>query len=467
LTHYEPTVESLSQHTVPTWFRDAKLGIFVHWGLYSVPAWAQPRDLNEIVKDEGWEALFRNNTYAEWYLNSMQFEGSPTEQYHRETFGADTPYDKFSEQFNQEIQNWNPADWAKLFKNAGAQYVVLTSRHCESFALWDTEVAHPHKGLYKAERNLIGELTNAVRDANMRMGLYYCGGMDWTFEDDFVIRGIHDVLGKMPQSKVYNDYINAQWRELIDQYNPDIMWNDIGWPRDTDPKELMAYFYNNIPDGIINDRFAQSGSYQNNPNIGDGVISNPKPEHYDYRTPEYTSFNDIQTDVWETCRGIGHSFGYNRAEGEDHYLKPDKLIHLFVDIVSKNGNLLLNVGPAADGSLHPMQVDCLQKLGGWLQTNGEAIYGTRPWQRAEGKTTEGTDIRFTQKGGDLFAILLGTPTEHVTTIEDIETSPSSQIQLLGHDSPLTWTQSDSGLRIQLSQNLPPAPAHAFKITDIG
>jgi len=466
MTIFEATVESLKQHHVPTWFRDAKLGIFIHWGLYSVPAWAEPRDINKIVKDEGWESLFRNNSYAEWYLNSMHFKGSPTEEYHRKTYGADTPYEKFAEQFNLEAQKWNPTDWTTLFKNAGAQYVVLTSRHCESFALWDTEVEHPHKGLYRAERNLVGELTNAVRDAQMRMGLYYCGGMDWTFEDDSVIRDLPDVFGKMPQSKAYIDYINAQWRELIDKFNPDIMWNDIGWPRDSDPKELMAYFYNNTPDGIINDRFAQAGTHQN-PNIGDGVISNPLPEHYDYRTPEYTSFSDIQTDVWETCRGIGHSFGYNRAEGDDHYLKLDKLIHLFIDIVSKNGNLLLNIGPAADGSIHPIQVDRLQKLGEWLQINGEAIYCSRPWQRAEGKTTDGTDVRFTQKDGNLFAILLGTPKENEITIEDLEATPNTQVQLLGQDHPLKWAQSDNGLTIQVPQNYLHAPAHTIKITNIG
>jgi len=129
----------------------------------------------------------------------------------------------------------------------------------------------------------------------------------------------------------------------------------------------------------------------------------------DYTTPEYSKYDKITPKKWEACRGLGFSFGYNRAEGPEQVIAPDKLVALLVDIVSKNGNLLLDVGPEADGTIPPVQLSRLQALGSWLQQNGEAIYGTTPWARASGATADGTDIRFTRKGAVLYAILLGQP----------------------------------------------------------
>ncbi len=205
----------------------------------------------------------------------------------------------------------------------------------------------------------------------------------------------------------------------------------------------MADYYNAIPDGVIDDRFSVP--------------------HSDFTSPEYQNVAEIKTKKWEECRGLGRSFGYNRAEGEAETIAPDKLIYMLVDIVSKNGNLLLDVGPEADGTIPPVQMERLRALGAWLHQNGEAIYGTHPWKRAEGKTDEPMDIRFTQKSGNLYVTLLGKPNSSAITIKDISAVPSSEITLLGSSTPLKWAQQGSDLRVNLPATLPGNYAYVLKM----
>ena len=174
--HYEPTIESLDTHPLPAWYDDAKLGIFIHWGLYSVPAWAEPQDPKHITGGVG------NTPYAEWYYNSMRNPGSPTQKYHAEHYGADFNYYSFMPVFNKEIEKWDPEKMAAIFRDAGAKYVVLTSKHHEGFTLWPSEVPNPSQPGLHASRDLVGELSEAVRKDGMKMGLYYSGGYDWTFD---------------------------------------------------------------------------------------------------------------------------------------------------------------------------------------------------------------------------------------------------------------------------------------------
>ena len=162
---YEPNYESLKQHPVPEWFHDAKLGIFIHWGLFSVPAWAPPAgDLNEIIEREGPEAWFSKNPYAEWYMNSLRFQNGPTRQHHAETYGEDFAYDAFASMFNEAIAQWQPEPWAKLFAQIGARYVVLVTKHHDGFLLWPSDHPNPFKQGYQSTRDLVGELTSAVRE---------------------------------------------------------------------------------------------------------------------------------------------------------------------------------------------------------------------------------------------------------------------------------------------------------------
>jgi len=180
-----------------------------------------------------------------------------------------------------------------------------------------------------------------------------------------------------PQSEAYGKYADAHMRELIERYHPAVLWNDIDYPKSGHPLQIMAEYYNTVPDGVIDDRF--------------GV------KHSDFISPEYVTLDKISTTKWEECRGLGRSFGYNRAEGEAETIAPADLIYLLVDIVSKNGNLLLDVGPEADGTIPPVQMDRLLALGAWLQMNGDAIYGTHPWKRAAGETAEGIPVPFYRK----------------------------------------------------------------------
>lgn len=446
---YEPNKESISTHEMPKWFSDAKLGIFIHWGLYSVPAFALTgMDLIES-EERGVEEHFEDNPYAEWYLNTLRIPGSPTQKYHRETYGEDFNYDDFVPIFNEELKKWNPNKMAETFKQAGAKYVVLVTKHHDGFLLWPSEYPNPNKENYCASRDIVGELSEAVRKEGMKMGHYYSGVLDWSFTPEPITTARSFLRGST--SPEYIEYANNHWYELIDKYETMILWNDIGYPP-TDIYEIFAYFYNKRPDGLINDRWRIYSS------------STIKRIPSDFITPEYRLYKRIKKQKWETCRGIGNSFGYNKFETEKDYLSSEELIRMFVDIVSKNGNLLLNVGPMADGTIPEPQEKCLLGLGKWLEVNGEAIFGTRPWIRAESETTSEIKVRYTQKEDALYAIILAKPEENKITIKSLTASENTTIQLLGTEGSLEWTQQDDNLTIKVPEKPKEFPAYAFKIT---
>ena len=461
---FEPTIESVRQHQNPDWYLNAKLGIFVHWGLYSVPAWAPAGgDIGEVFQSGDTSQWFRHNSYAEWYLNTLKFDDGPTRAYHNRVYGADFAYDDFAADFNDAVAEWNANEMASLFSQANARYVVLTSKHHDGFLLWDSDIPCPRKPTYQTKRDLVGDLTNAVRDHDMRMGIYYSGGLDWSFNEARISQ-IPEVWSTIVQEPAFVEYSIAHWKELIGRYQPSLMWNDIGFPAAADLGELFAYYYNSVPEGVINDRFTQS---RDQTPVHGEPLTVPRGPHYDYITPEYATFDEIQTVKWECCRGIGHSFGFNREEGDEELLAEDELIHMFVDIVSKNGNLLLNVGPKADGSIPQNQADRLRALGRWLDVNGEAVFDTRPWQRANGKTSQGLDLRFTATDDAIFATLLGAPTESEIAIESLDLPGSAEINLLGRGDALQWRHDGGDIRLQLPADLPSAHAHSLKITGLG
>jgi alpha-L-fucosidase len=291
----------------------------------------------------------------------------------------------------------------------------------------------------------------------MRMGLYYSGGIDWTFNDT-VIRDISDLMRAVPQGSDYVAYADHHWRELIARYAPAVMWNDIAYPAAADLNALFAEYYRAVPEGVINDRFTQRFEF------GEGQIGGSR--HYDFRTPEYASFDETTPFKWEATRGIGFSFGYNQNEGPESYLSVEELVRSFVDIVSKNGNLLLNVGPMADGTIPDMQRERLEGLGAWLAVNGEAIHSSRPWVRAEGTANGELSVRYTQRGQALYAILLGTPSGAEVRLDGLRAEPGSAVHVLGRDAPLSWQQGDHGLSVTLPAPLPDAPAHTVKVTPL-
>jgi alpha-L-fucosidase len=450
---YIPEKSSLKQHQVPDWFQDAKFGIFIHWGLYSVPAFAITGiDLVESMK-RGIEEHFKNNPYAEWYLNSLRIKGSPTQKHHEQTYGKDFSYDDFVPIFNREIQNWNPEEMADVFKKIGAKYVVLGTKHHDGFLLWPSEHHNPNKENYHASRDIVGELTKAVRNRGLKMGFYYSGALDWSFNPNPIIDGKTFVTNG-PNEMEYTNYANNHWYELIDKYEPIDLWNDIGYPPNTNVYEIFAYFYNKVPEGVINDRWKQFHKSE---------FKHPTVRHWDFTTPEYEKMAKITNYKWESSRGIGNSYGYNKMENEKDYLTSEQLIYLLIDIVSKNGNLLLNVGPKADGSIPDLQKKAILGLGEWLDVNGEAIFKTRPWITAEGQSHEKIPIRFTQRDQNLYIFLLEKLKSYEITIQDFKVLKNSQLSILGYNGFLDWQQENNDLKISIPRDLKDSTAHVFKL----
>lgn len=480
--NYEGTWESVSQHPLPDWYDDAKLGVFLHWGLYSIPGWApQVPDIQEMLHNEGPAGMLRDNPYAEWYRNTMQIDGSPTQVHHRQTYGADFPYDGFIPAFNKGANAADLDAIADLCKSAGAKYVVLTTKHHEGYRLWPSKIPHPHKGDYNADRDIVGDMSAAVRSHGMRMGLYYSGGYDWPF-NDAVLRQAADAMLAVPATPEYLQYATAHVHELIDAYHPDVLWNDVAWPPGGNLADLFAFYYNEVPDGVINDRWVQPSGrrgfiedalahaagdlvqllWQHIPDE-DKKLTFPGANWYDFNTPEYAVFHDIQKKKWEATRGVGHSFGANRNERPQDIVTATELVRLLVDVVSKNGNLLIGVGPDENGSIVERQQAPLRGLGAWMSGNGAAIYGSRPWVVAESTTTEGTDVRLWQKDGEVYAALLDLPGTRTFGLRGIDGRSVDAAHLVGSRAKVGIGERDGLVQVTLPERVPVEAVHVLRL----
>lgn len=425
---------------LPAWFDDAKFGIFVHWTAAAVPAYA-PIDV-----PTNWFATMGESPYVEWYQNSLSVEGSSVQRHHKEHYG-DLPYDAFVEEFLGGIRGWDPDAWADLFASAGAQYVVLVTKHHDGVALWPSAYRNPFKHNWQSERDVVGELAAAVRARGMRFGTYYSGGLDWTF-GGLPMTDLRSLMAAIPQSQEYVDYANAHWLELVERYEPCVMWNDIGYPAAADLPALFEQYFQRVPDGVVNNRF-------------DFIQQTSGVVHADFITPEYSTDGAPGGRKWESTRGLGSSFGYNRDEAPDNYLSVDELVQMVVDVTARGGNLLLNIGPAGDGTIPLVQAERVLGLGWWLRTNGEAIFGTRPAAQPEGQTADGLPVRFTTKDGSLYAIVFGTPSSAVVTFPGLT---ATDVELLGHRAPLEARETPAGLEVQLPSRPPTGPAITLRLT---
>jgi alpha-L-fucosidase len=424
--------------------------------LYSVPAFASKKlSFGEATK-VGEEYYFKNNPYAEWYLNTLRISGSPTQEYHYIHYGKDFSYDEFVTVFNKELEKWNPQEWADLFEKAMAKYVVLVTKHHDGFLLWPSKYTNPKKNNYIASRNIVSDLTNSIKGRGMKMGFYYSTSYDWSFNPEPIKDRLSDMINGITTPE-YTEYVKNHWYELIDEYEPSILWSDIGAPPLFDLFELFAYYYNKFPDGVINDRWDKLFHKDSK------VYNMRRTFFYDYTTPEYESYNIIKKKKWESNRGIGRSYGYNKFESEEDYLSSEELIRMLIDIVSKNGNLLLNVGPMADGTIPEIQKNRLLDIGKWLEINGEAIFGTRPWIKAEGKTLTNIDIRYTTKQDTLYVILFDKPKKPSIIIDELADLKIIQIDMLGFDGKLMWKIEANRLNISVPVNLWDSAAYSFKI----
>jgi len=432
---------------IPQWYDDAKFGIFIHWGPYAVPCYAPvDNDMGDLFATGNWAAVFRESPYTEWYLNSWALEGSSTARHHADTYGERT-YASFVDEFHERGRGVDMNHWADLFAAAGAHYVVPVTKHHDGFLMWQSEAPNPHRDGWMAARDHIAELADAVRRRAMRFGVYYSGGLDWTFVPPH-IDSLLAMVQSIPVTPEYCEYVTAHVHELIDRFQPSLLWNDIGWPQPLDPNDTFRYYYDRVPDGIVNDRFDIIA-------VGQGRL------HADIATPEYST-KASSSRKWEVCRGIGRSFGYNRMETEATMPSVDELVWMLADIVARGGNLLLNVGPTADGQIPIAQAARLTALGWWLRVNGAAVYGTRPWGPHIATAGDGRALRFTSAGDVVYVIAQGGPAGELR-VPAVSVAAGSRVRMLGNDRALPHTTSGGDLVIALADHQPPAPATVFAV----
>jgi alpha-L-fucosidase len=471
---YEPKWESLNTRPIPSWFEDAKFGIFIHWGPYSVPAWG-PR-----------------GTYSEWYQQRVEsknvggnYNPKPTAVYdhHVNSYGRHFSYYQFGEMFKAE--DHKPEEWARLFVDAGAKYMVITTKHHDGFALWPSEQADKTWGFpwnsvsTGAKRDLIGDLAKEIRKTDLKLGLYY-SLFEW-----------YNPLWLKDKKRYVDEHYLPQIKDLVVSYEPDILWvdGDPGPSSDWKSEEFLAWLYNESPvkDKVLtNDRWGRDGRLKNG----------------GYATTEYGSGGEL-TKPWEECRGIGFSFGYNQNEDIWDYNSAQNLILLLCDMVSAGGNLLLDIGPDGNGKIPPIMQERLLQIGEWLKINGEAIYGTRRWknpvQWSEGKiitaqeykkinklrylggdfTLKQTlnpdpgmavkEIFFTKKDNTLYAILPRMPDKSIR-IKDLKVNPSTKITMLGVDRKFNFKKDGDGIIVEIPpisiNEVPGRYAYVLKITSI-
>jgi alpha-L-fucosidase len=460
MTTYEPTWDSLHQYRVPDWFRDAKFGIFIHWGIYSVPA-----------------------VFDEWYPRRMYQKDTVIYEYHRDTYGENFGYKDFIPQFKAE--HFDPVEWAALFQEAGARYIVPVAEHHDGFPLYASQLTRWNAALMGPQRDVIGELGEAVRAAGLTFGLSSHRAEHWwfmnggrEFPSDVQDPAYADFYGPAmpspenvspqwesktwtpPPDATYLDEWFARCCELIDRFRPKLIYFDWWIHQQVFKPYLLkfaAYYYNHVPDGVINyklDAFEK----------GTAVFDIERG----YQT-------QIQPEPWQTCTSVSkNSWGYINHH---IYKEPAAIIHHLVDIVSKNGCMLLNVGPKPDGTIPAEEQRILREIGKWLSINGVAVYGTRPWRVfGEGPTQipagqfsdndvtfSAGDIRFTSKENKIFAITLGEPTGLVE-IKSLALEKITGVKMLGFEHPLAWSQADTGLKIETPKECAGKHAWVFEIT---
>lgn len=342
-TKHEEAKKAIEGREFPAWFQDAKLGIFVHWGLYSVPAYGG------------------KESYSEWFLRGLQMEDSLRTNFMKNTYGEDFTYNDLTNEFKAEL--FDPEEWAELFKRAGAKYVVLVSKHHDGYALWPSKYNRNWNSVDTGpKRDIVGELTESVRDAGLKMGLYY-SLPEWNHPLHRWYSDPHDSIGEYVET-----YMIPQFKELVSAYKPTILFGDGEWYNTAEQwhsAELIHWYYNLVgDDAIVNNRW------------GSGL-------DVGFLTPEYSAGIKETTRPWAEVRGIGRSFGLNRNEDLEAYGTSKELIEKFVQAVANGGGMILNVGPGADGQIPMIQQERLVQLGDWLKINGEAIYGTKPFSVIE------------------------------------------------------------------------------------
>ncbi|MGA8428243.1 MAG: alpha-L-fucosidase [Candidatus Sulfotelmatobacter sp.] len=468
---FRPDWESLEAYKVPDWYKDAKFGIFIHWGVYSVPAFG-----------------------SEWYARLMYLQGSDEYKHHIANYGMQDKfgYKDFIPSFKAE--KFDPAAWARLFKESGARYVVPVFEHHDGFAMYDCGLSDWTAVKMGPHRDLWGDLAKAVRAEGLHLGASshrvehdFFLGVGRTIPSDINDPQYAEFYGPAHLwveninntplsddftfvSKAWTDDWLARSAEIVEKYHPEIMYFDwwIGQSSVREDLTRFASFY-------YNESMKQGGAV--------GVIN-----YKDYAMQEQSAVLDIERGqlsgirplYWQTDTSVSNkSWGFIE---NDTFKSPEFIIHQLIDIVSKNGNLLLNIGPRSDGTIPEEVQQVLREVGAWLKINGEAIYGTRAWKIfGEGptKVTEGSfhdtdthpytaeDFRFARKGNTLYAIELGRPANREAVIHSLDAAVGhakiASVALLGSDAKLAFEQREDGLHIQLPEQMPGKYAYSFRI----
>ncbi len=470
---YQPNWESLSNYQCPEWFRDAKFGIFIHWGVISVP---------EHANDWYGFNMYRKNVTSAKGVESPR--ANPIYAYHQKEFGdqATFGYKDFIPSFKAE--KFDPAAWIDLFEMAGAKYVVPVGEHCDGFAMYASSHTRWNAAEMNPKRDILGELAIEARKKGLKFGtsshLAY-GWYWWGYEEGFdTTDPQYEDLYHRPHKfsekpdKEFLELYRKRVFEMIDKYQLDLMWFDFGFcaPEYEDNRlKILSHYYNR-------------GLEWNK-----GVVLNYKRMNW-VPIPDGTAVLDLERGKldrirklpWQTDTSIGrNSWAYingwiSKPAGE--------LIDELVDIVSKNGNLLLNVGPKSDGTIPEDQKDILLEIGEWLSINGEGIYNTRPWtmygegpsrsktgDHTEYNTTKMTseDIRYTTNENNIYAFVMDIPSKPVmlkafstslTTISD----EIFQVSILGGEQGLKWERNEKGLIVNIPKQLPNKHVLTLKIT---
>jgi len=397
------------------WWRDARFGMFIHWGAYAVPAGEYK---GERVKGT-----------AEWIMNSFAI---PVEE-----------YEGYARAFKPV--KFDAREWVRIAKDAGMKYIIITSKHHEGFAIFDSDVSdYDITDTSRFGRDILAELSAAAHEAGIALGFYY-SIMDW-----------HHPEAQAPHWPTYNTseksnpsfpryvetYLKPQVKELIEKYDPDVLWFDGEWiPEYTHEMGLNMYqFVRGLkPSILVNNRVDTGRKGMQGMNADDQDYAG------DFGTPEQEILEGTSTFDWEACMTMNDTWGFDSSD--DNWKSAETLIYNLIDVAAKGGNYLLNVGPTAEGLIPAPSVERLAEIGDWLAINGEAIYGSRPWTAVG----EGDDVRYTSVGDSIvYAITFTQPSKavHLTNVQPVA---GKRIKLLGDDRPLYWTYSDqAGLTVGLT-----------------
>lgn len=445
---YQPNWQSLDQRPCPTWYLDAKFGIFIHWGVYSVPAWGAPKE------------------YAEWYWNHIEDrkQENPWRQFHDKNYGKNFDYKDFAPMFRAEL--FNPDQWADIFIRSGAKYIVPTSKHHEGFCLWPNEDANRTWGrpwnaaVVGPKRDLLGDLGEAVRKRGIKFGFYY-SLYEW-----------FNPLWLKDRAAYVTQHMQPQFKDVVTRYKPAIIFTDGEWDmtsKDWKSEQLVAWLFNESPckdEVVINDRWGKETRHH----------------HGGYFTTEYGAGMKDDSHPWEESRGMAYSYGYNRAETIDDYKSARELILVLCDLVSRGGNFLLDIGPTGDGRIPVIMQQRLLQIGDWLKVNGEAIYGTRyagrscQWSEGQLPGQEYGEFRvkydlmnqigekpkdgkaskqlfFTKKPDALYAITTGWLAPQIR-IRNITVPSNCQVTMLGREGNLKASVNGKDLVIDIPLSEP-------------